>query len=108
MDKQLAPAQIADQLLDKNKPQLKKQAKKDKTEKIKEPVKQYFDVRVETMLPATLTYRILAEDAEQAINLIKGKHPTKIKYSLNNKRDIKVIVYEAGCSIIKFIKSLKL
>ena len=70
------------------------------------PVKTYFDVRVETMLPATLTYRVLAENAEQASEMIKKISPNNIKHKLNGKRDIKLTVYDYGCSVIKYIKHI--
>ncbi len=68
--------------------------------------KKYFDVKVEVMLPATVTYRILAEDAQQASELIKSAVPNNVKYRLIGKKDLKVTVYESGSSIIRFIKNL--
>ncbi len=72
------------------------------------PIKQklYYDVKVECMLPATLTYRVLAEDAQQAAELIKGMSPTGVKHRLIGKKDIKLTVYEAGTSMIKWMKNL--
>jgi hypothetical protein len=67
-------------------------------------VKSYYDVKVETLLPATLHFRILAESPEQAAELIKHNQPNSVKYRFPGKRDIKLLVYDAGCSIIKFIK----
>jgi hypothetical protein len=68
--------------------------------------KKYFDVRVETMLPATVTYRILAEDAQQASALIKHQNPISVKYRLLGKKDIKLTVYDAGSTMIRFMKNL--
>ena len=72
------------------------------------PIKQklYYDVKVECMLPATLIYRVLAEDAEQAAELIKGMSPIGVKHRLIGKKDIKLTVYEAGSSMIKWVKNL--
>lgn len=68
--------------------------------------KTYFDVKMEVMLPATVTYRVYAEDAEQALNQIDNTtSPASIKHHLTKKRNIKATVYDAGCSIIKFIKN---
>lgn len=77
-------------------------------EKIKETQKEkhYFDVKVECMLPATLTYRILAEDAEEASNLIRGRHPNSVHHKLIGRKEIKLTVYDAGSTMIKFIKRL--
>jgi hypothetical protein len=68
--------------------------------------KQYFDVKVECLLPATLTYRVLAEDELQAAEMIKRLQPTSIKHRLTGRKELKLIVYQAGSLIIKFIKNL--
>lgn len=68
--------------------------------------KKYFDVKVETMLPATVTYRILAEDAQQASDLIRYQNPISVKYRLLGKKDIKLTVYDAGSTMIRFIRNL--
>ena len=68
--------------------------------------KLYYDVKVESMIPATLTYRGLAEDAEQAADLIRGMSPMGVKYRLVGKKDIKLSVYEAGSNMLKWMKNL--
>jgi hypothetical protein len=70
------------------------------------PTKAYYDVKVEAMIPATLTYRVLAETPEQAAELIRGASPIAVKHRLVGKRDIKLAVYDAGCSFIKFLRNL--
>jgi len=72
----------------------------------KQPVLSYYDVKVETLLPATLTFRVLAEDAHQAANLIKNKQPNSVHYRLLGRKDNKLTVYDAGSTIIKFVKNL--
>jgi hypothetical protein len=67
--------------------------------------KKYFEVRVETMLPATLTYRILAENAEQAAGMINNIAPITVKYKLIGKKDIKLNVYNFGCTILLYMKN---
>ena len=77
--------------------------------KLKTPapiVKQYYDVKVQSTLPATLIYRVLAETPEQAAEMIKNIPPNNVQYKLAGKRDIKLTVYKAGCSLIEFIKNL--
>jgi len=69
-------------------------------------VKKYFDVRIETMLPAILTFRVLAEDANQAADLVKGMTPNGVKHKLIGRKDIKLSVYDAGSSMIRFVKNL--
>ena len=71
-----------------------------------EKVKKYFDVRVECMLPATITYRVLAEDAEQAATLLKNASPSHVKYKLNGRKELKLMVYDSGSTMIRFIKNL--
>jgi len=72
----------------------------------KPPVKQYFDVRVECMLPATLTYRVLAENPEQAAALIKGQTPVSVKHRLIGRKELKLIVFNAGSVMIRYMKKL--
>jgi len=68
--------------------------------------KYLYDVKVEVMLPATLTYRILAEDPEQASTMIRQSSPTSVQHKLAGRKELKLTVYDAGCSIIKFMKNL--
>lgn len=73
---------------------------------ITQPQPKLFDIRVETMLPATLTYRILALSPEEALEKIKQSSPNNIKHRLAGKRDIKAVIYDAGTSIIRWTKNL--
>jgi len=68
--------------------------------------KSYFDVKIETMLPSTLIYRVLAESPEQAIQLIKQSNPVSVKYRLPGKKDLKITVYDAGTNMLRFLKNL--
>tara|TARA_R110000868_G_scaffold67046_5_gene199254 strand:+ start:11815 stop:12051 length:237 start_codon:yes stop_codon:yes gene_type:complete len=65
--------------------------------------KTMYDVKVECLLPATLVYRVLALDPNEAVALIKGRQPNEVRHRLIGKRDIKLMVYDAGCAIIKLI-----
>ena len=58
------------------------------------------------MVPATIVFRVLAEDAESAALMIKGMNPTSAKYRLVARKDMKISVYDAGTSMIKWIKHL--
>lgn len=66
----------------------------------------YYDVKIETLLPATLTYKVLAESADEASELIKSKQPNQVSYKLIGKRDLKMTIYDMGSSIIRFMKRL--
>lgn len=66
----------------------------------------YYDVKVECMLPAVVTYRVLAEDPMQAADKIKGMSPNGVKHRLIGKKDLKLTVYDAGGSMIRWAKNL--
>ncbi len=68
--------------------------------------KLYYDVKVECMLPATLTFRVLAEDPQQAADLIRGASPTGVKHRLHGRKDIKLSVYDAGSTMLRWMKNL--
>jgi len=84
----------------------KKKANEEAKRKKAPPPKYYFDVKVECMLPATLTYRVLAEDAKQAADLIKGKHPTSVQHKLIGRKELMLKVYDASGCMIRFMKKL--
>lgn len=69
-------------------------------------IKKYYDVKVEAMIPATLTYRVLAETPEQAAELYKFQQPIGVKHKLAGKKESKLSVSEAYSSIIKFVRKL--
>lgn len=68
--------------------------------------KYYYDVKVECMIPAIVTYRVLAEDAAQAADLIKGKQPNSVQHRLAGRKEIMLRVYDAGSSMMRFMKKL--
>jgi len=80
------------------------ESKKQELPKIKE--KFYFDVKLDCMLPATLTYRVLAEDPQQAADLIKTMSPTGVNHKIFGKKDLKLSVYNAGGSFLRWTKNL--
>lgn len=87
------------------------QAKKEREEALAKkaalpPVKYYYDVKVECMLPATITYRILAENAEQAAEMIKGKSPNSVQHKLVGRKELILKVYDSGSSMMRFMKRL--
>lgn len=85
-----------------------KQAKVTLKVKQSPPIKPkfYYDVKVECMLPATVTYRVLAETPEQAAEMIKGMSPVGVKHRLIGKKDIKLSVYDAGSTMLRWMKNL--
>jgi hypothetical protein len=71
----------------------------------KEP--KYYDIKLECMVPCLVSYRVLAEDENDAIAQIEKRAPTGIKPNISKKRNIKATVYDAGSSIIRFAKSFR-
>lgn len=90
--------------IEPGKPIVKKEAKVAKSPPIK--AKLYYDVKVECMMPATVTFRVLAETPEEAAGLIKGMSPHSVKHRILGRKDHKITVYEAGSSMIKWVKNL--
>lgn len=95
------PAHIS---LKKKNGDYKSEAELDAEAKLPPPKKQY-DVKVEVLLPATLTYRVLAENPEQAIELTKTSQPIAVKHQLAKKRNLKAIVLDAGSTMIRLTKN---
>lgn len=76
--------------------------------KEKQNEKTYYDVKIEATLPATIIYRVLAESPEEAFeeikNNIKLHVPSSVKYNINLQKKIKATIYDAGCSVIKYMQ----
>lgn len=72
--------------------------------------KQYYTVKVEANTPVLLTYRVYAEDPEQAIELVQRNPLSNLseapKPLLARMRKLKATVYSAGNSLIQFTKKL--
>ena len=67
--------------------------------------KKYYDIKLECLLPATLTYRIYAESPEKALELINRQNPTSVTTKIPAKKPIKIMVYEAGTTMMIYIKN---
>jgi hypothetical protein len=92
----------------KKQAEAKKEAQRKEAEKKKNapPPKLYYDVKVECMLPATLTYRVLAENPQQASDLIKGMNPNSVHHKLIGRKEMVLRVYDASGCVIRFMKKL--
>ena len=72
--------------------------------------KEYFSVKLETMAPVTLTYKVYAESPEQAIEMavkLRGQQqaaPAQIAWG--RLKNLKATAYTAGSSIIRLAKTL--
>jgi hypothetical protein len=58
------------------------------------------------MLPATLTYRVLAETPQQAADLVKDKSPNSVQHKLIGRKEMVMRVYDASGCVIRFMKKL--
>lgn len=76
-------------------------------DKNKPKEKQFFDIKLEALVPTTLTYRVFAEDEEEALKQIEKKAPTGVKPNILQKKSIKATVYAAGSLMIKKIKNYR-
>ena len=115
-DGKLTPKEIAESLLDpksheekKKKIELAKKAKAKKEEDqkktaVKPKELKYYDVRIECLLPGTLTYRVLAEDAVQAAELIKNRSPNSVVYNLIGVKNIILRVYDSGSNMMRWMR----
>jgi hypothetical protein len=85
-------------------------AQEKKKEEKKAPpvkVKKYYDIKLDAMVPCTITYRVFAFDEHEALTLLPRAIPNNVKHNLHQKRNIKAIINDAGSSLIRLIKNFK-
>lgn len=69
-------------------------------------VKKYYTVKVEGIVPITVTYKILAESPEEALELSRRAIPvSKPQPILNKLKKIKATVYSYGSLLVHLTKS---
>ncbi|MCZ2224642.1 MAG: hypothetical protein LC122_13535 [Chitinophagales bacterium] len=76
-------------------------------EKNKNDKKHYYDVKVETFVPAVFHYKILAKNPEEAEQMVKNKLPDKIDYFPNKRKkmhDVVLKIYDSGTIILRLIR----
>lgn len=71
-------------------------------------VQKYYDVKVETLVPATITYSILAEDPEQAMEKYERSDLPifEIKYHLVKRQENVASVYDKGTINLRLKKKV--
>lgn len=69
-------------------------------------VNKYYDVKVESMVPAILVFKVLAKNPEEALLKIRGIAPNAVQYRLQSRRDSKITILDAGTTMIRFVKKL--
>jgi len=76
----------------------------------KKPKLEYYTIKLETMMPVTLTYQVLAESPEKAIEKIIVS-PTSVPFRESPRlfypqlKKIKITVYNIGTTLIRLIKN---
>lgn len=84
------------------------QTPKEKKQELQK-IKEFFTVKIETLAPVTLTYRVYAESAEQAIDfaakLAGQQQASPPIISFAKIKLLKAKAYMAGTSLIKSIKN---
>lgn len=85
--------------------EITKLSKKEVNNCIQELKPKQYTIKLETYVPATLTYNVMASSPEEAMEVAKKTPPAQVSYKLPLKRDIKTVVYEIGSALIKLIKN---
>lgn len=79
------------------------------SEEYKPPQKEYYTVKVETLVPATVTYRVYAESPELAIDMVKRggvQFSQPPQFIWGQMKRLKATVYNAGTVLIRLAKRL--
>lgn len=68
----------------------------------------YFDVKVEVLVPAVITHRVLAESPEAALEKVEKENLTilDVKYSLAKLKKTLISIYDAGTYNLHYRKKL--
>lgn len=79
------------------------------SKKKQKPEKEYFTVKLETLVPVTFTYRVFAETPEQALEMITrpGQHPESAppRILFHAARKVKAKVYNLGTVMMRLVKN---
>jgi len=84
----------------------KRITKEEPIQKTEAPKQQYYTVKIEAMVPCTMTFKILATSPQEAITKARKTKPHNIIHQLNGRRDLKASVYKFGYSIIELVMNL--
>jgi hypothetical protein len=79
-----------------------------KKEAAKIPEKKFFDVKLDALVPCTITYRVFAENENDALLNIDKQTPRNVKPDVRRKKNIKAIVCDAGSNIAKLTKAYRI
>jgi hypothetical protein len=76
-------------------------------DKTKAPEKKFFDVKLDALVPCTITYRVFAENENDALLNIDKQTPRNVKPDIRRKRNIKATVYDSGTNNVKITKAFR-
>lgn len=72
---------------------------------LKKPEPQRYTVKVETLVPATFIFNVVAENVDDAIKQTSRRAPNNIQYSTARRKNLKAIVCKQGTLNIVATKS---
>ena len=85
--------------------------KENKTKQSEIKIKQYYTVKLEVTAPINITYKVYAEDPEQALDIVLKNSLQNINIPpqpiLSQMKRLKGTVYAAGNSLIQLVKTLR-
>jgi hypothetical protein len=71
-------------------------------------VKKYYTIKIETLTPVEITCKVLAEDANEALELVLkapvSKYASNVKPILSKAKKVKATICKYGSNIIELIK----
>jgi hypothetical protein len=99
------PAEIA--AAEKAAAEKKKEEAKNKKPAPAVKEKKWFDIRLECMVPCIVQYRVFADDEQDALQQMDKKTPSSVKPNILRKKNVKATIYDAGSSLIRYIKNFR-
>lgn len=79
-------------------------------EKLKPKTKEYYSVKIETLIPVIVTYKVFAETPEEAIELAKKLGGQQLNSApiiiWARMKRLKATVYSTGTSLVRLVKTL--
>ena len=78
-------------------------------DKIEKVVLKSYDIKIDYLVPTTITYKVSAENEHEALKQVE-KIPVSrshIKHNLQRKIKIKAKVFQASTSIVKYTKTYR-
>lgn len=73
------------------------------------PEKKWFDIKLEYLVPTTITYKISAVNEHEALKAAEKAtiSRTQVKHNLQRKIKLQAKVYQGSTSILKFSKTYR-